>query len=77
MTEQRSNKGKTRWYPREIKPFRHGEYECIVRFANVGYFKTTTHWDGVGFKGSMPFLLVIKWRGLTLKEHMRLTKATK
>ena len=76
MTEKRSNKGKTRWYPRETKQFRHGEYECIVRFGNVGYFRETTYWDGIGYIVSMPHSTVVKWRGLTKKEYVRLTQDT-
>lgn len=58
-------KGKTRWYPQDIRPVRNGEYECLVRITNRGpLFYWRLQWDGIGFIVPVP-MIVKFWRGQT------------
>ena len=61
------NAGKTRWFPRDVKPVRVGTYECAVRISRaVPPLLWKLEWDGVGFL--VPFaMIVLRWRGLTKK----------
>lgn len=59
-----STKGKTRWFPRDIRPVRKGSYECIVRLAGRVYVTWMLEWDGIGFVVPIP-MVVLKWRGQT------------
>ena len=61
-------KGKTRWYPRNARPVRHGTYECHVRIPGGAQCLWNLHWDGVGFQVPIP-MVVYRWRGLTRKAH--------
>lgn len=58
-------KGRTRWFPRDVHPVRHGEYQCLVRISSsVPLIDWRLQWDGVGF--IVPFPMVVHyWRGLT------------
>lgn len=61
-------KGRTRWFPRHIKPVRNGKYECVVRISSsVPAMKWMLPWDGIGFIVPVP-MIVYKWRGLTKRQ---------
>lgn len=61
-----STKGKTRWYPRHVKPVRDGFYECHVRLMGGANTLWMLEWDGVGFLVPIP-MTVYRWRGQTKK----------
>ena len=62
-------KGRTRWYPRNIHPFRNGHYECAVRISrSLPLIPWMLEWDGVGFVVPCP-MEVHMWRGMTKKAY--------
>ena len=62
-----STKGKTRWFPRHIRPVRNGEYECVVQVSrSVPAMLWRLTWDGKGFIVPIP-MVVHRWRGMTAK----------
>lgn len=71
-----SAKGKTRWYPRNIKPVRVGMYQCAVKFSSsVPMMNWPLEWDGTGFLVPIP-MCVYWWRGMTKKAHDAAKKGT-
>lgn len=59
-------KGKTKWYPHDIKPVRAGEYECLIRIGRtLPLFRSSFVWDGDEFVTGWPWSIVVFWRGQT------------
>ena len=58
-------KGRTKWFPRDVRPVRPGVYECAVRWTSrMPLALWMLEWDGVGFLVPIP-MEVHQWRGLT------------
>jgi hypothetical protein len=63
-------KGRTKWFPRHVRPVRPGFYECAVRLTSMqrSLMLWQLEWDGKGFLVPVP-MVVHQWRGLTKKAH--------
>ena len=60
-------KGRTKWFPQNIKPVRNGMYECAVQISrSLPTLRWMLEWDGIGFLVPCP-MVVYNWRGLTKK----------
>ena len=58
---------RTPWFPRNINPVHHGEYECAVRItSSAPPLRWSLPWDGKGFIVPFP-MIVLRWRGLVKK----------
>jgi len=67
-------KGKTKWFPRDIRPVRNGEYECLVRItSSAPLYAWPLPWDGKGFLVPFP-MVVVRWRGQTKHAYLKSIK---
>ncbi|MFN8995338.1 MAG: hypothetical protein ACK5X3_16960 [Pseudomonadota bacterium] len=69
-------KGRTKWFPRHVRPVRPGFYECGVRITSMqrSLMLCRLEWDGVGFLVPCP-MAVHQWRGMTKKAAKKARRA--